>query len=181
MPHSQAPASGYISRTNSEGMCLGSNSHWSSWPSLVPFTKWWPFHLALRPLSSRTYAFWDMCPHLLSRRYSSWLLHLIAWYKHPGCQDTEHFQNWQGASLCYLSSICFADVCRLDFLWATCVVTLSRSILWFCKTSSRCLHLKKEVEKKLRRAESSSEHASQARTPTMYCLSQAHGSWDDYI
>lgn len=57
-------------------------------------------------------------------------------------------QGWQGTGLCYLSSICLADVCRLDFLCATCVVTLSRSILWFCKTSSRCRHLAEEAEKK---------------------------------
>lgn len=50
----------------------------------------------------------------------------------------------------YLSSTCFADVCRLDFLCATCVVTLSRSILWFCRTSSTCLHLREEKIQELR-------------------------------
>lgn len=126
----------------SEGRYFGPDSLWPSWPSLVLLIKWWPKapSLALRPLRpgcmpSGTYV--HIC--LMGR---------------PVCEGMELSQCWQGASLCYLSSICFADVCRLDFLWATCVVTLSRSILWFCRTSSRCLHLEDKAEKHLRRAES---------------------------
>lgn len=102
-----------------------------------------------------------------AKTYASGTYAHICLKAYPGCEGTEHFPSWQRASLCYLSSICFADVCRLDFLWATCVVTLSRSILWFCRTSSRCLHLQEEAEKKLRKVEFYSEHASQARIPTV--------------
>lgn len=84
-----------------------------------------------------------------ARTYASGTYAYICLKTCPGCERKEHFPSGQRASLCYLSSICFADVCRLDFLWATCVVTLSRSILWFCRTSSRCLHLQEEAEKKL--------------------------------
>lgn len=74
------------------------------------------------------------------------------------------------SGLGYLSSICFADVCRLDFLCATCVVTLSRSILWFCRTSSTCLHLRKETTQELR-SDGSSHEQPAPRNPMVHCLS----------